>query len=691
MTKAFTDRMSKEMRRALNAERIVSLRKKRILFVLADSSIILFILLTILGYSDPSWREARMPLIGSLFVISSLLLSWYLFEAYIYSLIGRLEEKDEPCSLEAGRILFCHKKNLFRAFLKSRAGQQVFSSVGISQKKISALQKDFVSKKEIEESDEYITLKTITRVLTTSSEVLRQLLKEERVTVREFIGAAEWVERECMYQRERDAWWRREELERIPGTAKDWAQGATPVLDCYAHDLYFSLREISLSPHPHEKELRIMEHMLAEERGTHIFCIEETDGVNRDLIKELTKEIENGNVLPQLEYCRVVELETALIVQSFNEAEGFKKTLTAIQKELQRAKNIILVIHTLPLLTEASKRYGVSYDTLLTSLLAVPKVRTIICASKEELKSIYLGEEWRRHFHTIETLPLTKQEQLILLEEQALRFSDGRYIDIHYPALVSLAQNTNEEDEVEKLSELIFWTRAKNISVVTRALCEQFLKEKYPALNEERRLVYTNRIADIEQELRGCIPEQKIAIQGIVKTIENAQANRARRKLPIASLLFLGPTKRKMEIAHVLCRTLFGGEESFMRIATSDYVDDTHLLRTLTEGLRHRPASLVFIENFEQTSAEVQSFLCSLFTEGKVQDEKGEMIHADRALFVVSTNAGERHIEWLAEQKKEIEDEEESIVAGIIHDSILSEETIRSFDGVVLVVPTTEG
>ncbi len=461
MTHSFIEQMSRRLQRALRAERIVSPRKKRILFSTANSIIILFVLCTILGYSDPSWREARMPLIGGLLAVSSLLLSWYLLEMYIHSLLGCVEWKEEPCSLEAGRILFHHKKNLLRGCITSSVGRRLLLRAGITQEKISRLFHSFVPRKLIEEHDGRITLKEIARVLIEKSEELRLLLEEANLTQSEFIGTAEWMERESEWRREKELWWRRRALERISGIAKDWAHGNTPTLDNYAHDIRASYDTHNTV---HDRELKKLEEMLTVGKKARILIIGEYERACRELIISLAREIETGHIVPQLESYRVVMLETGLFTQSFTEKEGLKKICTTIRKELERVRNVILVIDA-------------PHNTvILESLLTTLHTKILVCARREEHINLPVTEEIGASLHTIQIEALSEEEEIELLEIQLLRMSTSRYIEMSYPAIVLLARYTNEKNGIAKLSELIPWARKKNIFFIDRAVCEQFLK-----------------------------------------------------------------------------------------------------------------------------------------------------------------------------------------------------------------------
>lgn len=661
MAYSLTEQMSTGLQRALRAERIVSPRKKRFLLLVADCIIILFVLCTILGYSDPSWKEARMPLIGGLLMVSSLILSWYLVKSYIHSLLGRVEEHEGPCSIEAGRILFHHKKNLLRACITSPVGHKLFLRAGIAQEKISKLTHAFVSKELIEEHEGHITLKEIARVLIEKSEELRQLLEEVGLTQSEFIGTAEWIERESGWIRERELWWRRGALNRIPGIAKDWAKGDTPTLDHYAHDIVVppTVRFIT-----HNRELRKVEEILMKEKNAHVLIVGEHERAYRSLTIGLAREIGSGHIVPQLESFRVVMLESNLLAQSFTEAEGLKKVCTMIREELQRVHNIILVID------------APHNKIILESLLTIRHSKILVCVHKEQHRDLPITEEVRAGLHTIVVEPLSEEGEIALLEAQLLRISTSRYIEINYPAIVLLARYTSEENGIAKLSEIIPWARKKNIFLINRTVCEQFLKEARLMPEDERDHIRAHRLSDITKEMNVCAPAQTLAIKEISQTIQKKYVDSKKKGGPLTRLLFLGPEEQKLVVAQALARTLFGGEEAFIHISLPHYTDVTTISNTMREYVAHRPAVLIYVEQFEHAKEELREAILNF------PDITQE------AVLIVSSRAGERHIEWLIETGKNIEEEADAILSGIVHDGVLTQETLESFDTIALFSPT---
>jgi ATP-dependent Clp protease ATP-binding subunit ClpC len=129
-----------------------------------------------------------------------------------------------------------------------------------------------------------------------------------------------------------------------------------------------------------------------------------------------------------------------------------------------------------------------------------------------------------------------------------------------------------------------------------------------------------------------------------------------RGRRPLASLLLLGPTGvGKTETARAVTDALFDGEAALVRIDLSEYSEPQAVARLigsppgyvgyeeggqLTEAVRHRPASVVLLDELEKAHREVLLVLLQVLEDGRLTDGRGRTVDFSAAAVVMTSNLG---------------------------------------------------
>src|SRR3989344_7272180 len=184
----------------------------------------------------PSLTSYLSAVVGLVFMLFASWIVVYLLEAYF-----RYRYFNNPdLSFEAGRFLWrVAEPDLILAFLGSDVGRAWLARLGIGadarDQFLAARQKLQISTPL--ESKALGGLADLLEVLFDGQPDFAKWLLEFSIKKAEAVGAARWVERARHAIRERERWWTRERLGLIPGLAKDWAYGESPLLDQYSLDL----------------------------------------------------------------------------------------------------------------------------------------------------------------------------------------------------------------------------------------------------------------------------------------------------------------------------------------------------------------------------------------------------------------------------------------------------------------------
>lgn len=166
----------------------------------------------------------------------------------------------------------------------------------------------------------------------------------------------------------------------------------------------------------------------------------------------------------------------------------------------------------------------------------------------------------------------------------------------------------------------------------------------------------SQRLLQMEDELRKQIVGQEEAIQAISKAVRRARAGLKDPRRPIGSFIFLGPTGvGKTELTKAMARFMFGSEDALIQLDMSEFMERHSVSRLvgappgyvgyeeagqLTEALRRRPYSIVVFDEIEKAHPEAHHMLLQIMEEGHLSDARGHKVDFRNAIIVMTSNVG---------------------------------------------------
>lgn len=166
----------------------------------------------------------------------------------------------------------------------------------------------------------------------------------------------------------------------------------------------------------------------------------------------------------------------------------------------------------------------------------------------------------------------------------------------------------------------------------------------------------TDRLLHMEDILHNRVVGQDEAVNAISKAVRRARAGLKDPKRPIGSFIFLGPTGvGKTELARAVAETLFGDEESIIRIDMSEYMERHATSRLvgsppgyvgyeeggqLTEKVRRNPYSVILLDEIEKAHPEVFNILLQVLEDGFLTDSKGRRVDFRNTALILTSNVG---------------------------------------------------
>jgi len=166
----------------------------------------------------------------------------------------------------------------------------------------------------------------------------------------------------------------------------------------------------------------------------------------------------------------------------------------------------------------------------------------------------------------------------------------------------------------------------------------------------------SERLLNMEDELRASIVGQDEAIQAISRAVRRSRAGLKDPRRPIGSFIFLGPTGvGKTELTKTLAKFMFGSEDAAVMLDMSEFMERHTASRLvgappgyigyddagqLTEALRRRPYSIVVFDELEKAHPEVHNMLLQIMEEGHLTDARGHKVDFRNAIIVMTSNVG---------------------------------------------------
>ena len=172
------------------------------------------------------------------------------------------------------------------------------------------------------------------------------------------------------------------------------------------------------------------------------------------------------------------------------------------------------------------------------------------------------------------------------------------------------------------------------------------------------------KLARMEEGLKERVVGQEDAVQRISDAVKRSRAGIADPNRPIGSFLFLGPTGvGKTELSRALAEFMFDDEKALVRIDMSEYMEKHSVSKIIgsppgyvgheeggavTELVRHRPYSVILLDEIEKAHPEVFNILLQVLDSGHLTDAKGRKVNFKNTIIIMTSNIGAEHIDRMS-------------------------------------------
>jgi ATPases with chaperone activity, ATP-binding subunit len=386
--------------------------------------------------------------------------------------------------------------------------------------------------------------------------------------------------------------------------------------------------------------------------------------------------------------------------------ENFLEELLA---EAAEARNIILLIDNI----DHYLSFGEGRGDLTTTIEKFAKTDAIQFIGITEpfayQKFIYPNEKISRLFEKVDVYEVSIEEAEKIILENFEILETRHQVFFSYETIKNAINKANfyitEIPFPEKAIDLldlaaVFQRKKLNLSekqwtVVLPEAIDQVLQEKThiptsvtPALSE--------KLLNLEKILSNQIIQQEEAINQLAQALRRSFLLLGKRKKPLASFLFLGPTGvGKTETAKAVAKLFFGSEKYLLRFDMSLYQTkedianligsiDTGNPGLLTKAIREQPYGVLLLDELEKANKDLINIFLTLLDEGYFTDGFGKKVDGKNLVIIATSNAG---ADLLYSNINPINTT--SIIDNLIARGLFSPEFLNRFDGVIVFKPLT--
>jgi ATP-dependent Clp protease ATP-binding subunit ClpB len=324
-------------------------------------------------------------------------------------------------------------------------------------------------------------------------------------------------------------------------------------------------------------------------------------------------------------------------------ASRLRLEMNSVPEEIDEAERTIT---RLEIEKEAIRRDG---DTVKVEKIS--KELADMQSKRDELKA-----GWKSEKEMIDKVQVKKEavEALRFEADQAERVGDyGKVAEIRYGKIIQI------EKEISDQKELIEKKRSKGSLIQEEVRSEDIaaIVSKWTGIPVTRMLESEKeKLLRLEDELHKRVVGQDEAIVAVADAVRRSRAGLQDKKRPVGSFIFIGTTGvGKTELARALAGFLFNDENLLTRIDMSEYQERHSVSRLigappgyvgydeggqLTEAVRHKPYSVVLLDEIEKAHPDLFNLLLQVLDEGRLTDNKGRTVNFRNVIIIMTSNLG---------------------------------------------------
>jgi len=489
-------------------------------------------------------------------------------------------------------------------------------------------------------------------------DIIKKKFIENRLLNRENNNQVEdWFEIYYKNHLKKISWWKLENLLSYPPLARDWAVGYTPILDQYATDLATNtyLHHIK-NIVDREKEIISIEEILTKSSENSVIIVGEEGVGKHTIVDALAKKIYLGKTNMFIMYKRILKLNMEKILNEFLDQKQRENFFEDLLKEAEQAKNIILFIDNIDKyvgvgegkvnLTNSFEKFAKS-GTIQIIGMTTPVIYQDLLYTNEKIPII---------FNKVDVYEVNKDEAEKILLEAVSDFELHYKVIIPYETVKEIIEKSEfyltsipfPEKAVDLLDTACAYAKQK---IITPEMINQVLTEKthIPTTISKQ---MKEKLLNLETLLFARIVQQDEAIKKLSSSLRRSFLMIGKRKKPLASFLFFGPTGvGKTETAKAVSDVFFTNRllrfdmsEFQSKYDISKLIGDKTNPGLLTKTIREQSYGVLLLDEIEKADKNLINIFLTIIDEGYFIDGIGKKVDCKNLVIVATSNAKDENI-----------------------------------------------
>ncbi len=491
------------------------------------------------------------------------------------------------------------------------------------------------------------------------------------------------------------------------GIGRDWANGYTPNLDRFGHNISLSIEKhgthfgwLSKS-----QTVQAMRNTFSQGASA-IALIGDAGSGKTSHVYALAQSLLSEAKDPRLEHRQIVSLNASMIISSATRPGELEYIVGTLLGESAHAGHIILFFDDAELFfSQGAGMFDAS--KILLPALQSRAIQVVMAFTSHGWQSLKSSNATVANLMTPIMLPEPPESDVMrVLEDSALGFEHKNKVLITYDALREAYRLSGRyETEIAypgKAINLLEQSVSQAIQgVVTARSVQQAIEQSKGVKVTEASGAESDKLLNLEDEIHQRIINQTHAVSVVSNALRRARAGVANPKRPVGSFLFLGPTGvGKTELAKAISAIYYGAEATMTRLDMSEFQQPEDVSRLLSDGtsesgslimsVRKQPFGVVLLDEIEKAHPNILNLLLQLLDEGQLTDTGGRMASFKDCIIICTSNAGADTIREKIASGQNIESLTSELTDQLISSGEFRPELLNRFDEMVVFRPLTQ-
>lgn len=519
---------------------------------------------------------------------------------------------------------------------------------------------------------------------------------------------AKWFEYLYTTRLKKTPWWTMQRLMKIPPLARDWALGYTPTLDDYARDL----TQTSFQKHIRHriigraKETQMIEEALSKSEEANVLLVGR-DGVGRHtIIDELARRMYEGKTNSFLAYKRLMYINMESLLNTYTDAKQREDYFEDILQEATESKSVVLLIDNFDRYVSTAQN-GIDLSLSIEKHARTSKIQIIGITTPHKYEThIFPNSAIRNIFTKIDVEEVSKELAYKIILDISIEYEKRYAVTIPFETIRAVVEKSayyvTSIPFPEKAFQLLDSVCAYTVETAKkRSVLPEYVDLVLSAITHTPTSLDENlkqKLLQLEDLMQNRILGQSEAINQTSSSLRRSFLLRGKRKKPLATFLFLGPTGvGKTETAKTIAKVFFDSETELIRFDMSLYqtkadieklVGSPEILNPglLTNAIRENPYGVLLLDEIEKAHKDLMNIFLTILDEGYFTDGYGQQVDCKNLVIIATSNAGADYIfKQLEHPSTQIKSNE--LISYLVEKGLFSPEFLNRFDGVVAFNP----